>query len=151
MLQSWAHRDAASTLLNILGFLDNPHPVTIFSTGLGCGSKERDSSKTEREQRFCFSIFNLLDELNVFENVELPLKYIKKCKTSERKQKVEQAFERMKKTHRAKHFPQQLSGGQQQRVAIASACVANPRLIRQMKHRKPRLKECIEVITFSRN
>jgi len=75
-----------------------------------------------------FQSFNLIDELNVYENVELPLIYLK-MKSSERKKKVEDALERMKITHRAKHFPQQLSGGQQQRVAIARAVVANPRLI----------------------
>jgi len=70
----------------------------------------------------------LIDALNVYENVELPLIYLK-MKSSERKKKVEEALERMKISHRAKHFPQQLSGGQQQRVAIARAVVANPRLI----------------------
>ena len=77
---------------------------------------------------FVFQSFNLIDELNVYENVELPLIYLK-MKTSERKKRVEDVLERMKISHRAKHFPQQLSGGQQQRVAIARAVVANPRLI----------------------
>jgi putative ABC transport system ATP-binding protein len=77
---------------------------------------------------FVFQSFNLIDELNVYENVELPLIYLK-MKGSERKKSVEDVLERMKIGHRAKHFPQQLSGGQQQRVAIARAVVANPKLI----------------------
>src|SRR5664279_3680198 len=77
---------------------------------------------------FVFQSFNLIDELNVYENVELPLIYLK-MKTGDRKKQVEQVLERMKIGHRAKHFPQQLSGGQQQRVAIARAVVANPKLI----------------------
>jgi putative ABC transport system ATP-binding protein len=75
-----------------------------------------------------FQSFNLIDELNVFENVELPLLYLK-IGARERKEKALQVLERMKIAHRAKHFPQQLSGGQQQRVAIARAVVANPKLI----------------------
>ena len=77
---------------------------------------------------FVFQSFNLIDELNVYENVELPLIYLK-LKVRERKEMVEKVLERMKISHRAKHFPQQLSGGQQQRVAIARAVVANPKLI----------------------
>jgi putative ABC transport system ATP-binding protein len=77
---------------------------------------------------FVFQSFNLIDELNVYENVELPLLYLNKP-VSERKQRVEEVLERMKMSHRKKHFPQQLSGGQQQRVAIARAVVANPKLI----------------------
>jgi len=77
---------------------------------------------------FVFQSFNLIDELTVFENVELPLIYLN-MKKSERQQKVRQVLERMKIAHREKHFPQQLSGGQQQRVAIARAVVTNPKLI----------------------
>ena len=77
---------------------------------------------------FVFQSFNLIDELNVYENIELPLLYMG-VPASERKQRIEQAMERMAISHRAKHFPQQLSGGQQQRVAIARAVVANPKLI----------------------
>jgi putative ABC transport system ATP-binding protein len=77
---------------------------------------------------FVFQSFNLIDELNVFENVELPLLYLNRP-SSERKKRVEEVLERMKMSHRKKHFPQQLSGGQQQRVAIARAVVANPKLI----------------------
>ena len=77
---------------------------------------------------FVFQSFNLIDELNVFENIELPLLYLG-VPSAERKRKVEAAMERMGITHRAKHFPQQLSGGQQQRVAIARAVVSEPKLI----------------------
>jgi putative ABC transport system ATP-binding protein len=75
-----------------------------------------------------FQSFNLIEELNVYENIELPLLYMS-IPSSERKQRVQKAMDRMQITHRAKHFPQQLSGGQQQRVAIARAVVANPKLI----------------------
>ena len=77
---------------------------------------------------FVFQSFNLIDELNVYENIELPLLYMG-ISAAERKKRVESAMERMAITHRSKHFPQQLSGGQQQRVAIARAVVANPKLI----------------------
>ncbi len=78
-----------------------------------------------RELGFVFQSFNLIDELTVFENVELPLLYMK-VSSSERKKKVEAVLEKMKISHRKNHFPQQLSGGQQQRVAIARAVVTNP-------------------------
>jgi len=119
-----------STLLNILGLLDNPTSGSYLFNGTEVANlKERDRTVFRKGNiGFVFQSFNLIDELNVFENVELPLIYLK-MKTSERKKKVEEALERMKITHRAKHFPQQLSGGQQQRVAIARAVVANPRLI----------------------
>jgi ABC-type antimicrobial peptide transport system, ATPase component len=91
--------------------------------------KERDRTIFRKGNiGFVFQSFNLIDELNVYENVELPLIYLK-MKTSDRKKSVEDVLERMKIGHRAKHFPQQLSGGQQQRVAIARAVVANPKLI----------------------
>lgn len=119
-----------STLLNILGLLDNPTSGSYLFNGTEVANlRERDRTVFRKGNiGFVFQSFNLIDELNVFENVELPLIYLK-MKTSERKKKVEEALERMKITHRAKHFPQQLSGGQQQRVAIARAVVANPRLI----------------------
>ncbi len=119
-----------STLLNILGLLDNPTSGSYLFNGTEVANlRERDRTVFRKGNiGFVFQSFNLIDELNVFENVELPLIYLK-MKTSERKKKVEDALERMKITHRAKHFPQQLSGGQQQRVAIARAVVANPRLI----------------------
>ncbi len=119
-----------STLLNILGLLDNPTSGSYIFNGTEVANlRERDRTVFRKGNiGFVFQSFNLIDELNVFENVELPLIYLK-MKTSERKKKVEDALDRMKITHRAKHFPQQLSGGQQQRVAIARAVVANPRLI----------------------
>lgn len=119
-----------STLLNILGLLDNPTSGSYVFNGTEVANlRERDRTVFRKGNiGFVFQSFNLIDELNVFENVELPLIYLK-MKTSERKKKVEDALDRMKITHRAKHFPQQLSGGQQQRVAIARAVVANPRLI----------------------
>jgi len=119
-----------STLLNILGLLDNPTSGSYIFNGTEVANlRERDRTIFRKGNiGFVFQSFNLIDELNVYENVELPLIYLK-MKTSERKKKVEDALERMKISHRAKHFPQQLSGGQQQRVAIARAVVANPRLI----------------------
>jgi len=119
-----------STLLNILGLLDNPTSGSYLFNGTEVANlRERDRTVFRKGNiGFVFQSFNLIDELNVFENVELPLIYLK-MKTSERKKKVEEALERMKISHRAKHFPQHLSGGQQQRVAIARAVVANPRLI----------------------
>jgi putative ABC transport system ATP-binding protein len=119
-----------STLLNILGLLDNPSSGSYVFNGTEVANlKERDRTVFRKGNiGFVFQSFNLIDELSVYENVELPLIYLK-MKTGERKKKVEDALERMRITHRAKHFPQQLSGGQQQRVAIARAVVANPRLI----------------------
>jgi putative ABC transport system ATP-binding protein len=119
-----------STLLNILGLLDNPSSGSYIFNGTEVANlKERDRTIFRKGNiGFVFQSFNLIDELNVYENVELPLIYLK-MKTSDRKKQVEQVLERMKIGHRAKHFPQQLSGGQQQRVAIARAVVANPKLI----------------------
>ncbi|HNZ72433.1 MAG TPA: ABC transporter ATP-binding protein, partial [Prolixibacteraceae bacterium] len=94
-------------------------------------AKYKESQRTNLRKGnigFVFQSFNLIDELNVFENVELPLLYLK-IGTRERKEMVTKVLERMNIAHRAKHFPQQLSGGQQQRVAIARAVVANPKLI----------------------
>jgi putative ABC transport system ATP-binding protein len=119
-----------STLLNILGLLDNPSSGSYVFNGTEVANlKERDRTIFRKGNiGFVFQSFNLIDELNVYENVELPLIYLK-MKTGERKKRVEDVLERMKIGHRAKHFPQQLSGGQQQRVAIARAVVANPKLI----------------------
>ena len=119
-----------STLLNILGLLDNPTSGSYVFNGTEVAAlKERERTIFRKGNiGFVFQSFNLIDELNVYENVELPLIYLK-MKTSERKQRVEEVLQRMKIDHRAKHFPQQLSGGQQQRVAIARAVVANPKLI----------------------
>ncbi len=119
-----------STLLNILGLLDNPSSGSYIFNGTEVANlKERDRTIFRKGNiGFVFQSFNLIDELNVYENVELPLIYLK-MKTADRKKAVEDVLERMKIGHRAKHFPQQLSGGQQQRVAIARAVVANPKLI----------------------
>jgi putative ABC transport system ATP-binding protein len=119
-----------STLLNILGLLDNPSSGSYIFNGTEVANlKERDRTIFRKGNiGFVFQSFNLIDELNVYENVELPLIYLK-MKASDRKKQVEDVLERMKIGHRAKHFPQQLSGGQQQRVAIARAVVANPKLI----------------------
>ncbi|MDR0697642.1 MAG: ABC transporter ATP-binding protein [Tannerella sp.] len=119
-----------STLLNILGLLDNPTGGQYFLNGTEV-SGYNESQRTKLRKGvigFVFQSFNLIDELTVFENIELPLLYMG-VSSGERKKKVEQAMERMQITHREKHFPQQLSGGQQQRVAIARAVVANPKLI----------------------
>ncbi len=119
-----------STLLNIIGLLDNPTGGEYFFDGEEVGQlKERNRTLLRKGNiGFVFQSFNLIDELNVYENVELPLIYLK-LKARERKEMVEKVLERMKISHRKKHFPQQLSGGQQQRVAIARAVVANPKLI----------------------
>jgi putative ABC transport system ATP-binding protein len=119
-----------STLLNIIGLLDNPTSGEYyFDNQEVSGLKERNRTLLRKGNiGFVFQSFNLIDELNVYENVELPLIYLK-LKAGERKAMVEKVLERMKISHRRKHFPQQLSGGQQQRVAIARAVVANPKLI----------------------
>lgn len=119
-----------STLLNLVGLLDNPSGGELhFMDHEVSGYTERKRTNLRKANiGFVFQSFNLIDELNVYENVELPLLYLNKP-NSERKQRVEEVLERMKMSHRKKHFPQQLSGGQQQRVAIARAVVANPKLI----------------------
>ena len=119
-----------STLLNIIGLLDNPTEGSYHFNGTEVAKlKEKDRTKFRKGNiGFVFQSFNLIDEMNVFENVELPLVYLK-IKASERKKMVSEMLQRMKIGHRAKHFPQQLSGGQQQRVAIARAVVASPKLI----------------------
>ncbi len=119
-----------STLLNILGLLDNPTNGTYLLNGTDV-SKMTEAQRTNLRKGvigFVFQSFNLIDELNVFENIELPLLYMGVPK-EERKKRVEEAMARMAIAHRDKHFPQQLSGGQQQRVAIARAVVANPKII----------------------
>ena len=119
-----------STLLNILGLLDNPTAGEYYLNGTEV-SKYTEAQRTSLRKGvigFVFQSFNLIDELNVFENVELPLTYLG-MKASERKQRVTEILSRMNISHRANHFPQQLSGGQQQRVAIARAVVTNPKLI----------------------
>jgi putative ABC transport system ATP-binding protein len=119
-----------STLLNIIGLLDNPNGGDYYFDGINVANF-RESQRTNLRKGnigFVFQSFNLIDELNVFENVELPLLYLK-IGSRDRKTMVQKVLERMNIAHRAKHFPQQLSGGQQQRVAIARAVVANPKLI----------------------
>lgn len=119
-----------STLLNILGLLDNPTSGDYYLADREVGHlKEKERTQVRKGNiGFVFQSFNLIDELNVFENVELPLTYLK-VKASERKQMVNDILKRMNISHRANHFPQQLSGGQQQRVAIARAVVSNPKII----------------------
>ena len=119
-----------STLLNILGLLDNPSEGNYYLGDQEVGHlKEKERTQVRKGNiGFVFQSFNLIDELNVFENVELPLTYLK-IKASERKQMVTDILKRMNISHRAAHFPQQLSGGQQQRVAIARAVVSNPKII----------------------
>ena len=119
-----------STLLNIIGLLDNPTDGKYYFDGEEVGHlKEKQRTQVRKGNiGFVFQSFNLIDELNVYENVELPLIYLKK-KAREKKEIVSHILDRMNISHRAKHFPQQLSGGQQQRVAIARAVVASPKLI----------------------
>ena len=119
-----------STLLNILGLLDNPTTGSYELLGKEVANlKEKDRTKFRKGNiGFVFQSFNLIDELNVYDNVELPLRYLN-ISASERKEKVTAILKRMNISHRAQHFPQQLSGGQQQRVAIARAVISNPKLI----------------------
>lgn len=119
-----------STLLNILGLLDNPSEGCYLLNGTDVTLFTEDNRTTLRKGviGFVFQSFNLIDDLNVYENIELPLLYMG-IPRKERKRRVEDAMRRMDITHRAGHFPQQLSGGQQQRVAIARAVVATPKII----------------------
>jgi len=119
-----------STLLNILGLLDTPSGGQYFFNGEEVARyKEKQRTNLRKGNiGFVFQSFNLIDELTVYENVELPLLYLK-VSPAERRKKVDEVLERMKISHRRKHFPQQLSGGQQQRVAIARAVVTKPQLI----------------------
>ena len=119
-----------STLLNIIGLIDNPNEGEYYFNNI-------ETSKFNEKQRanlrkhnigFIFQSFNLIDELTVYENVELPLIY-QKISSEERKERTLKALDQMNMTHRKKHFPQQLSGGQQQRVAVARAIVSSPKLI----------------------
>jgi putative ABC transport system ATP-binding protein len=119
-----------STLLNIIGLLDNLSNGKYFFDNNEVGKCKENQRTNLRKGNigFVFQSFNLIDELNVYENVELPLLYLK-MSAKERKSRVDAVLERMQISHRRKHFPQQLSGGQQQRVAIARAVVASPKLI----------------------
>ena len=119
-----------STLLNILGLLDNPSKgeYHFLENEVSKYSERQRANLRKNNIGFVFQNFNLIDELNVFENVELPLIYLG-YSSKERKKRVEAVLEQMQILHRKKHFPLQLSGGQQQRVAVARAVVANPALI----------------------
>ena len=119
-----------STLLNILGLLDDPDGGSFLFNGTEVVdyNERKRANLRKRNIGFVFQSFNLIDELTVFENVELPLIYLG-MKTAERKQKVEEVLDKIKIMHRRNHYPQQLSGGQQQRVAVARAVVNNPKLI----------------------
>ena len=119
-----------STLLNILGLIDNPsNGEYYFLDEEVAGYSERQRSNLRKHNiGFIFQSFNLIDELSVYENVELPMLYTK-VPSKDRKVRVEELLEKMNMMHRRNHFPQQLSGGQQQRVAVARAIVNNPKLI----------------------
>jgi len=119
-----------TTMVNILGLLDNPTGGEYYLNGIEVSTyTEKQRTKLRKGViGFVFQSFNLIDELNVYENIELPLLYMG-VSASERRKRIHVAMDRMEITHRKKHFPQQLSGGQQQRVAIARAVVAGPKLI----------------------
>lgn len=119
-----------STLLNILGMLDNPSDGEFYflNTEVSKFSERQRANLRKSNIGFVFQSFNLIDELTVYENVELPLIYLG-TSSGDRKKRVEAVLERMQIMHRRNHFPQQLSGGQQQRVAVARALVGNPKLI----------------------
>jgi putative ABC transport system ATP-binding protein len=119
-----------STLLNIIGLLDSPTSGSykLLDKEMA-GLKEKDRANVRKQNiGFIFQNFNLIDELLVYDNIELPLIY-NGVKASERKEKVEKIAEKLNISHRLKHFPQQLSGGQQQRVAVARALVNEPKII----------------------
>src|ERR1051325_11461341 len=119
-----------STLLNIVGLLDDPDNGSFLFNGIEV-AKFNERKRAELRKRnigFVFQSFNLIDELTVFENVELPLIYLG-IKASERKERVEKVLDKMQIIYRRNHYPQQLSGGQQQRVAVARPVVNNPKLI----------------------
>ena len=119
-----------STLLNILGLLDNPTKGDFFFLDENVANyNERQRARLRKQNiGFVFQNFNLIDQLSVFENVELPLIYLR-LSARDRKEKVEAALEKMQISHRKKHYPNQLSGGQQQRVAVARAVVSEPHFI----------------------
>jgi len=119
-----------STLLNILGLLDDSDSGSFIFNGVEVShfNERKRADMRKHNIGFVFQSFNLIDELTVYENVELPLIYTG-VKSAERKEMVEKVLDKMKIMHRRNHYPQQLSGGQQQRVAVARAVVNNPKLI----------------------
>jgi len=119
-----------STLLNILGLIDNPTDGKYFFAGeeVSGYSERRRADLRKRNIGYVFQSFNLIDELTVYENIELPLLYMK-AEASERRERILEVMEQLKLAHRQGHFPKQLSGGQQQRVAVARAIVGKPKLI----------------------
>ncbi|MBC6989059.1 MULTISPECIES: ABC transporter ATP-binding protein [Hymenobacter] len=119
-----------STLLNIIGLLDEPDggSIKFAGTEIAHYSERKRAELRKKNLGFVFQSFNLIDELTVVENVELPLIYLG-ASAAERKEKVDRVLEKMQIMHRRNHFPQQLSGGQQQRVAVARAVINSPRLI----------------------
>ena len=119
-----------STLLDILGLLDKPESGSyqFLEEEVSHFNEKQRSSVRKKNIGFIFQNFNLIDELTVFENIELPLLY-NKVPSSERKQRVNEIIEKMGISHRSSHFPQQLSGGQQQRVAVARALITRPPLV----------------------
>ncbi|MDX2285625.1 MAG: ABC transporter ATP-binding protein [Bacteroidia bacterium] len=119
-----------STLLNIIGMIDTPSSGSYYflSQEIAKASERVRAGLRKSTLGFIFQSFNLIDELTVYENVELPLIYTR-MRAAERKQRVEAALEQMNMTHRRNHYPQQLSGGQQQRVAVARAVVHSPKLL----------------------
>ena len=119
-----------STLLNILGLIDNPTEGKYFFAGeeVSGYSERQRADLRKRNIGYVFQSFNLIDELTVYENIELPLLYMK-IRPNDRRERILEAMEQLKLAHRQGHFPKQLSGGQQQRVAVARAIVGKPKLI----------------------
>ncbi len=119
-----------STLLNIIGMIDNPNGGKYYFNDIEISDFNEKQRANLRKHNigFIFQSFNLIDELTVYENVELPLIY-QKISTTERKERTLKALDQMNMAHRKNHFPQQLSGGQQQRVAVARAIVSDPKMI----------------------
>jgi ABC-type antimicrobial peptide transport system, ATPase component len=120
-----------STLLSIIGLLDTPTSGTYYLNGKGVENLDFAERSRIRNQEigFIFQSFNLIGDLTVYENVELPLTYRQKMNTSERKDRVMEALERVGMAHRIRHYPSQLSGGQQQRVAVARALGGRPSIL----------------------
>ena len=119
-----------STLLNIIGLLDsfNGGSYTLNNLEMSNANESKRSQVRKENIGFIFQNFNLIDELSVYDNIELPLIY-SKVSSSERKKRVQEIAEKLNIVHRLQHYPQQLSGGQQQRVAVARALVINPKII----------------------